>query len=725
MLRRCGALPIGLVLVSACSSDSVPDSARDGGGTEDAGRTEADASFDAGATPIPDAGPGDGRDAAVGVDAGRALGETVRVRVTLDGVPVGGARVSYGGSGVFVETSSRTETLGEATVSLRPEVTSFETAIIAAHPDARTLAIDLRFSPPEPVDGAYEVALERFDPSDDPTYPFADPGPPGDRDSPSQCGHCHERMSDDWFGSPHQRSASNPVVLDMYQGTAAALDAAACAELGGRWVSGRLPGGSTRRTRCYLGDGALHAVNPSCDTPSCDDAPEVDQCAACHAPGIDGTLSNRSLLEASGRSFEYGVHCDVCHHVEATEANAAPGVWGRLHVVRPSETGFIGLEGDDHVPLTFGPSWDSPNPRMGSVPRAHFLDATLCAGCHEYLQPARPGTSLDPSRWPGGGLPVHSTYSEWQASPYAPTTPCQSCHMPPDPGSANSSQKTITLPGVTFGWPRPPGSVRSHAFPGPRTPGGAHLGLAATVQLATRTVDGAFQVEATVQNVGAGHALPTGDPSRQVFLLVSATCGGRSLRASGGAVIGELGGVVEVATELSQLTGARPGDLVRAVRVGDFEDYEGPAPFELGGRLSVQAKGHRALSAVGTASVTASSPLQLGTALPSADRYYLIRPDAPGAPMLAGLPGASFARVMTDAEGTLAVPHHRAVDVLADTRLPPRASRSSLHRFALDPDCSEAVVARAQLIYRPLPRSLAAPRRWDRPDIVMTTETRR
>ncbi|MFT6399433.1 MAG: hypothetical protein ACJAYU_004198, partial [Bradymonadia bacterium] len=55
--------------------------------------------------------------------------------------------------------------------------------------------------------------------------------------------------------------------------------------------------------------------------------------------------------------------------MDRIEPDAPSGIAGRLVLTRPSEarTGPLG----PWSPLIFGPSHDSPNPRMGSVQRDH------------------------------------------------------------------------------------------------------------------------------------------------------------------------------------------------------------------------------------------------------------------------------------------------------------------------------------------------------------------
>ena len=734
--RRCSwSLVLGWASLAlgapGCDSGSSPldlgpadagaeDAPRDGGRRPDAG---ADGGLDAGRER--DAGGGD--DGGVPDAGAPALPAAVRVRVTLDGAPVGGARVSYAGSGEFVETS----TGGWADVGLRPVVPSFEAVITAAHPDARTGAEIV-----EPGDGRpLTVALRSFEATDNPSYRFGDPGTPDRRDTTNECAHCHVTLNEAWFTSAHRRSAQNETVLDLYTGVVRVDSAAACEAQGGAWVRSTLPGAPGQLAfRCHLGDGVLDVLNPSCDAPPCE-GPELGDCAACHAPGIDGALAGRGLLEAESRAFAYGVHCDVCHRVESVALEAGVGVSGALRLVRPTEPGPLGLNEDGWLPLTFGPSWDSPNPKMGSVPRAHFRGPELCAACHDYDQPVRvPGAAIDRRRWPEGQLPVQSTYDEWRDGPYEDAVACQGCHMPPDPGAQNGADLQRLgddFAGIAAGWPRPPGSVRSHAFVGPRTEGAGLLEMAAALQLRTEARDGALEVRVTTTNVGAGHALPTGIPFRQLFLRVEATACGRPLRAVGGDAIGPLGGAEAEAPGPfagwpSGWPAPRVGDRLLVVRDRGFVDYDGPGAFAAGDRFSAAEKGRRRLTVVGASAVVAlvDGRPRLEPPPPPGDRVFLARPRTGAPEALAGRPGTSFARVMVDADGRLAAPHYAAVDVVRDDRLRPRGERRTVHRFALDPTCEGPARARAWLIYRPFPRWLSLNRGWDQPDRVIAEGVR-
>lgn len=627
----------------------------------------------------------------------------VRVRATLDGVPEAGIVVLQGGR------SERwtTDATGELTLTLDLTVEG-DVAVVGAHPEARSYA-ELVYDSTEEV----WLDLRRYDPVDNPDYPFADPGEgdPLDADS-TQCLHCHATIHADWWDSAHRSAAKNPVVHDVYQGLASAGDASACAEAGGAWTEVREPGTGEVVEGCVVDRGV-------------DATGTTGACADCHAPGIDGELGGRDLLEATGIAYDYGVHCDVCHRVESVDLDAPPGVAGRLVLHRPSEPSTSPAFGA-WMPLTFGPWDDVPNPRMGGVQREVYHASTFCAGCHEQSQPAWLG-AVDLARWPDGTLPIHTTYSEWEASALNPAAPCQSCHMPPDPETASGADLYAAghgedgAIGISTGWERPPGSVRVHGFYGPRQPDAGLLGLAATVDVEARVEDGEVVAAVTVENVGPGHAIPTGEPLRALLLTVEARCDGLALAPTGGDVLPDWAGAVATRAageDWSLWPEAQPGDEIRVVRrTGEWVDYVGFGPFG-DGTFDAEAKGLPVEAAVGRATVLAveDGVVTLDAPLPDGDVAYLGRGQA-----WAGAPGFAFARVLVDAEGTPMVPHFQAVDVRSDNRLLPGAAWTSTHRFAAD--CAEPEVS-ATLWHRNYPWALARARGWTVTDQLMAEVTR-
>ena len=656
------------------------------------------------------------------VDSGLPTTGTIPidVTVTIDGAPSPETLVMQGG----LDEHWFTDDLGQVVVDVNLDLNS-EIVLMVSHPEARVRAVNVW--PGET--SAVVIELVRFDTGDNPDYVFAPPGEPEASPNTAYCGHCHLSLVEEWVGSVHRGAASNPAVQDLYAGAAAAFTTeVACLDAGGQWKEGLVPGTGAPGMRCFIGAGLLQIGAEG----------TFGGCADCHAPGIDGQLGGRDLLEATGDAYDYGVHCDVCHHVESIDESKPPGVGGWLQIVRPSEKSPAPALGD-WLPLTFGPNPDSPNPRMGSVARPHFHEARLCAGCHEQHQASLvPGQALDAVRWPNGTLPIHTTYSEWLAGPFKDVAPCQSCHMPPKPEASNGADQQVLTDqpiGIATGWIREPGSIKEHTWSGPRHPESRMLQLAAAVFLKKAVAPGgALTATVTVRNVGPGHAIPTGEPLRMLLLTVDARCGDDSLVATGGDVVPDFGGALEGRDGDADWTlwpNAVAGERLRVVsQPGGWYDYSGYGPFG-DGTFDVAAKGMPVEHFVGERTITAVGEdglVTLTAPLPPGDRVYRVpagpalpEADTPSAPR-AGQPGFGFARVLKGPTGARMVPHFLAVDVVSDNRLLPQAAWTTTHTF--DAAGCEDPVVQAVLVHRAWPVALATERGWKQSDAIMVSVSR-
>ena len=295
--------------------------------------------------------------------------------------------------------------------------------------------------------------------------------------------------------------------------------------------------------------------------------------------------------------------------------------------------------------------------------------------------------------------------------------------MPADATAGNGADlqpDDIPLQGIARGWWRPPGAVREHTWVGPRTPDSGMLQLAAALLVDKQVVLDELTVTVRTRNVGAGHAIPTGEPLRSLILVVSARCGDERLVATGGDVVPDFGGWLDrklQPEDWSSWPGAEVGDVLRVLVDEGWHDYEGFGPFG-DGSFDPAQKGLPRLRlvqevriiAVEGDSVTLEEPLVAG------DIVYRGRPDPFSAqdPLLAeplaGAPGFGFARVLADEQGARMVPHHAAVDVVSDNRLLPQEEWASTHVF--ESACPDPVVE-ARLLHRAFPVELAAERSWD------------
>jgi hypothetical protein len=581
--------------------------------------------------------------------------------------------------------------------------------------------------------------------------------------STAVCGHCHTTFVKQYRSSAHARATKDPLVQDLYAGvTGAAQDAASCAASGGVWKTGLVPGtaGDTA-TKCYVGGGVLPDLNASCGGSgqlACDDPAlaaaakpaAFGACADCHAPGMDGKAGGRNLHDATGIAFDAGNHCDVCHKARDVDLTKPAGVAGALVLQRPKEK-----QSDDPaakvVQVMFGPLPDVPNEFMGGSYQPKFTTSELCGACHQQHQAALlPGASLDPGRWPEG-LPVHDTYEEWKASSFNnPGTPCQFCHMPPDDTGLKSTVDVTneTNASISFGFVRPPEQLRQHIFRGPLEGSPRFIDSALNLVLSLSFDMGPggeplVSAEVAIQNILAGHAIPTGEPMRQLMVVVQADGCGASWAAVGGGTIqdgggalasGVLGSGVMVSGTTMTWAGAKAavGMRVRVVRPsGTFDDYAGVGLFA-DPTLTAEEKGLEVFAPVGEATVVGvtGDTITLDAAIEGAagDIVYLGEGvpatigDGDTSRALAGAAGYVFQKTLVDPSGARHVHHYRAVDIASDNRVPPQGSATSSHTFAIPAGCASGKVT-ATLLYRPVPADMARLRGWEAKDWVVGKAT--
>lgn len=257
------------------------------------------------------------------------------------------------------------------------------------------------------------------------------------------------------------------------------------------------------------------------------------------------------------------------------------------------------------------------------------------------------------------------------------------------------------------------------------------LQLAASVRVKKTQDNGELMAQVTVKNVGPGHGIPTGEPMRSILLVVEARCGEESLQSSGGDVIPDFGGYLEVRegdASWDEWPEASPGDVLRVIRrTGEFLDYAGYGPFG-DGTFAPEEKGMPVEEYVGEVVIldVEEGVVTLDGDLPEGDRIYRISPhESPVDGMLAtpraGQPGFGFARVLVGADGELMVPHYLAVDVASDNRLMPQQSWTSSHMFTAT--CDTPTVT-ATLLYRSYPYGVATRRGWVLQEQQMTQEVR-
>lgn len=211
---------------------------------------------------------------------------------------------------------------------------------------------------------------------------------------------------------------------------------------------------------------------------------DVAQCLHCHAPAA--VMGPEPDVELALQISQEGVNCDVCHTAVEAHPNDAPGMI-RWDPTGPKRGPLPGRNdtASDGTPPAISPFHDTAYSALHE-------SSDLCGACHMSL-------------WPTNALPIDWTYAEWARSPWAAEgKTCQSCHMPTYEGRA-----------APQGPVRP--NLHRHTFPG----GGdeALVRSAATIELETFSHFAGQEIEVRVENVGAGHAFPTGNATAPVVFL--------------------------------------------------------------------------------------------------------------------------------------------------------------------------------------------------------------
>jgi hypothetical protein len=254
-------------------------------------------------------------------------------------------------------------------------------------------------------------------------------------------------------------------------------------------------------------------------------------------PGRGGGASDQHRLAADG------VSCSLCHQISAERLGTPESFVGRF-VIAPGPARMLGPFEIDRGRTALMRSATGVEPAQA----AHVRESELCATCHTLYTQA-----LGPDGSAIGSLPEQVPYLEWRHSAFRGERSCQSCHMPAINAAPISS---------VMGEPRE--TLARHTFLGGNffilrmlnryrgdlgvTAPGLELESAAQATVRQLQIDTAAVTVGRVARVDAlleldvdvrtatGHKLPTGYPSRRVWLQVT-------VRDVSGAVLFESGAV--------------------------------------------------------------------------------------------------------------------------------------------------------------------------------------
>lgn len=303
--------------------------------------------------------------------------------------------------------------------------------------------------------------------------------------------------------------------------------------------------------------------------------PAVERaCTRCHAGAgheesrgainFDALVRGTDTVAQLGRE---GVACTLCHQIDSANLGKESSFGG----------GFV---------IGYGRQMFGPHANPFTTPMQTFVNFTptlgehvahseLCATCHTVIV---------------GDVIEQATYLEWRSSSVAATAQCQTCHVPTDDADGTRITGPIAKYPPDLATRAPIGRHRfaggnaymlrliasAEAWANSGVPAAAmeeaaqdaeaHLATAAKLELVLGGSTSARELAVRVQNL-TGHKLPTGYPSRRLWLHVTARDGDRIVFESGGDDAGALANESALVPHRDRITSASEVQVWQAVLV--------------------------------------------------------------------------------------------------------------------------------------------------------------